>query len=54
MELRLFSYEIKYFNMLFMQINSNSTFRHFKHGRKQHIMKVHEILSILHILHALL
>ena len=49
MGLRLFSYEIRHFNMAFKQNNSNNTIKHFKHGYKWHIMKLDESLSKLHV-----
>ena len=36
-KLQLFTYEINHFNMTFMQINANGSFKYFKHGWKWHI-----------------
>ena len=46
LELWLFSFEIKHFNMEFMQ---NKLKQHFKHGWKWQNIKLDEILRILHI-----
>ena len=46
---RLFNYELNHFNMSLGKIYANNILKHFKHGLKLDIIKLDEILSIVHI-----